>query len=159
MRTSDENIQEVSADIKERKMIVVDLYENCKAQLKTLWFTLQGRHTGGFDGRYKGKHILRVGGKEHKGLSIDVDVKKAYDQWRGWEPANDKQTLDKIFNDYTKPMVAKINVSEIATIARDMGAILKIGYPPETYKKDINVRLKQLEDELQTLKAIINALK
>ncbi|MGD0854451.1 MAG: hypothetical protein ABSA18_01420 [Dehalococcoidia bacterium] len=161
MMMNDENAHEVRAATKERKMTADDLYESCKAQLKILGFTLQGRHTYGFDGRYKGKHILRVEKKEHQGLNIDV--KKADDKWRGWEPANDKQALDKVFDDYIKPQMesdkAQNSVSEIVTIARDIGNILKVDYTSETFKENLNVRLKQLEDKLHTLKAYMNALK
>ena len=90
-----------------RKMTVEELYGNCKDQLKALGVKLHGRHTGGFDGHYKEKHILRVAKTEYQCLTIDV--KNADDSWRGWELVNDEQTLDKVFDDYIKPRIAELS--------------------------------------------------
>lgn len=47
----------------------------------------------------------------------------------------------------------------VATTAKFIGDSLTFNYPPKTLKAILNVPLKQLEDELQTLKAYVNALK
>jgi len=46
-----------------------------------------------------------------------------------------------------------------STMARFIGDSLTFNYPPKTLKVILNVPLKQLEDELETLKAYRNALK
>jgi len=140
-------------------MTIDDLYENCKERLKALGIELQGRHSGGFDGHYNGKHILRVK-KGQQGLIIDV--KKADDSWRGWESTNDKaETLDKVLDDYIKPKIeidkARNSITEIENMVQKISNILKFVYPPN--KQILIAYEKELEDTLQTLKVHINTLK
>ncbi len=88
------------------KMGIEELYRYCKKKLNVLGVRLQGRHTGGFDGRYNNKHLLRVIKAEY--LYLTIDVKKADNSWTGEKPVSDKQTLDKVFDDYIKPRIAEL---------------------------------------------------
>jgi len=89
------------------KKTVEELYDNCKERLKALSVRLQGRHTGGFDGHYNKKHMLRVIDTGYQYLTIDV--RKADDSWTGEKLVNDEQTLEKVFHDYIKPRVAELS--------------------------------------------------
>jgi DMSO reductase anchor subunit len=54
---------------------------------------------------------------------------------------------------------AQESATAIATMAKFIADTLTLNYPPETLKALLNVPVKQLEDELKTLTAYVNALK
>jgi hypothetical protein len=143
------------------KMVIDDLYVSFYERLKLLGVSLNNRNTCGVDGIYKGKHITRVQKIENRG--VQIDVRKSDGKWRGWEPVYENQMLDKVFDDYIKPMIeldkaldkAKNSTSEIEKLARNIGnalnfqVVLKIMLKPP---------MEQLEIELQTLKEAISTL-
>ncbi len=98
-----------------RKMTIKELYDNCKAQWKALGGQLQGSNSkiGGFNGHYgdgeNKKYILRVPRTGVNPLYLTINVKKADDSWIGKKLVNDKQTLDKVFDDYIKPRIAELS--------------------------------------------------
>jgi hypothetical protein len=54
---------------------------------------------------------------------------------------------------------ARESAIAVTIMAKFIADSLTLEYPPETFKAILNVPLKQLEDEVQTLRAYVNALK
>jgi hypothetical protein len=54
---------------------------------------------------------------------------------------------------------ARKSASDVAVLSEYISKALTMNYPPQDLKVVLNIPLKQLEDEIQSLKAYVNALK